>query len=42
MLATAALLDGKSVRGLNQTGLAQRGGAVISGPKMMGESRLSG
>ncbi len=34
MLATAGLLDGKSVRGLDQTGLAQKGGAVISDLKI--------
>ena len=34
MPATAALLDGKSVRGLDQTGLAQKGGAVISDLKI--------
>lgn len=30
ILATAALLDGKFAHGLDQTGLAQKGGAVIS------------
>ena len=34
ILATAALLDGNSARGLDQTGLAQKGGAVISDLKI--------
>lgn len=34
ILATAAVLDGKFVRSLDQTGLAQKGGAVISDLKL--------
>lgn len=34
ILATAAILDGHSVRSLDQTGLAQKGGAVISDIKI--------
>lgn len=34
ILATAAVLDGKYVRGLDQSGLAQKGGAVISDIKI--------
>ena len=30
LLATAALLDGKQADGLDQTGLSQKGGSVIS------------
>ena len=34
MLATAALLDGKQANGLDQTGLAQKGGPVVSNLKV--------
>jgi indolepyruvate ferredoxin oxidoreductase len=34
LLATAALLDGKQAHGLDQTGLAQKGGSVISNLKI--------
>jgi len=34
MLATAALLDGKTANGLDQTGLAQKGGPVLSNLKV--------
>ena len=34
ILATAAVLDGKHVRTLDQTGLAQKGGAVVSDVKI--------
>ncbi|MGB5758890.1 MAG: indolepyruvate ferredoxin oxidoreductase family protein [Acidimicrobiales bacterium] len=39
LLATAALLDGKQADGLDQTGLSQKGGSVISNLKI---SRLAG
>jgi indolepyruvate ferredoxin oxidoreductase len=34
ILATAAVIDGKFVRSLDQTGLAQKGGAVVSDLKI--------
>lgn len=34
LVATAAVLDGRSVRTLDQTGLAQKGGAVVSDVKI--------
>lgn len=37
ILATAAVLDGKHVRTLDQTGLAQKGGAVVSDVKITTE-----
>jgi indolepyruvate ferredoxin oxidoreductase len=38
ILGTAALLDGKQVRGLDQTGLSQKGGPVVSDLKIATES----
>jgi indolepyruvate ferredoxin oxidoreductase len=40
VLATAAVIDGRSVRALDQTGLAQKGGAVVSDIKMTKTPRL--
>src|SRR5437879_1220888 len=37
ILGTAALLDGKHVRGLDQTGLSQKGGPVVSDLKISAE-----
>ncbi|MBU3868448.1 2-oxoacid:acceptor oxidoreductase family protein, partial [Streptomyces sp. 4503] len=37
VLATAAVIDGKQVRTLDQTGLAQKGGAVVSDIKITSE-----
>lgn len=37
ILATAAVIDGKHARSLDQTGLAQKGGAVVSDIKVTGE-----
>jgi indolepyruvate ferredoxin oxidoreductase len=37
LLGTAALLDGKHVRGLDQTGLSQKGGPVVSHLKISAE-----
>lgn len=37
LLATAALLDGKQAHGLDQTGLAQKGGPVVSNLKIRKE-----
>ncbi len=39
LLGTAALLEGKHVRGLDQTGLSQKGGPVVSHLKVGGDSR---
>jgi indolepyruvate ferredoxin oxidoreductase len=36
ILGTAALLDGNHVRGLDQTGLSQKGGPVVSSLKILG------
>jgi indolepyruvate ferredoxin oxidoreductase len=38
LLGTAALLDGKHVRGLDQTGLSQKGGPVVSHLKISNET----
>ncbi|MEQ0564902.1 indolepyruvate ferredoxin oxidoreductase family protein [Amycolatopsis sp. NEAU-NG30] len=40
ILATAAVLDGRHVRTLDQTGLAQKGGAVVSDLKVTAEPVL--
>ncbi|MCW2879543.1 MAG: 2-oxoacid ferredoxin oxidoreductase [Sphaerisporangium sp.] len=37
IVGVAAMLDGKHVRGLDQTGLAQKGGAVVSDVKITAE-----
>lgn len=43
VIATAARLDGRHVRGLDQTGLAQKGGAVLSDLKITsGPAELAG
>ena len=39
ILGTAALLEGKHVRGLDQTGLSQKGGPVVSHLKIGGDAR---
>ncbi|MDZ4671263.1 MAG: indolepyruvate ferredoxin oxidoreductase family protein [Phototrophicales bacterium] len=39
VLATAAMLDGKFIQGLDQTGLSQKGGPVVSNLKIMTEYR---
>ncbi|WP_052059225.1 indolepyruvate ferredoxin oxidoreductase family protein [Rhodococcoides fascians] len=39
ILATAAVIDGKFVRSLDQTGLAQKGGAVVSDLKITNDVR---
>ncbi len=39
LIGTAALLDGKPVRGLDQTGLSQKGGPVVSHLKIGGGAR---
>ncbi|MEM8924601.1 MAG: indolepyruvate ferredoxin oxidoreductase family protein, partial [Actinomycetota bacterium] len=40
LLATAALLDGKQADGLDQTGLSQKGGSVVSNLKIRATSGL--
>jgi len=42
ILGTAALLDGLAVRGLDQTGLAQKGGTVVSDLRIFAESTPEG
>lgn len=39
VLATAAMLDGKFIHGLDQTGLSQKGGPVVSHLKVLNEYR---
>lgn len=39
VLATAALLDGKFIHGLDQTGLSQKGGPVVSHLKILNDYR---
>ncbi|MGE3614776.1 MAG: indolepyruvate ferredoxin oxidoreductase family protein [Gemmatimonadales bacterium] len=41
ILGTAALLDGKSFRSLDQTGLSQKGGAVVSHLKIGSDGEVS-